>query len=486
MNKKIIISESQYERLKFFLLETEFDKLAKGVINKGDVIKISANNSVLSFKVINNTSGQIYMENIDKDTQYFGKLVFLSFTSFNDNKLELKVATDAQKTETPINSSNWGKTTLKNVEKIDVYRGDKLIDSTAEKNQEEPEEKKDSQDQPLDDEALDNINEMIRIILDKLDEGKGLTLIMSNGSKVNFCCQSASNGSFVLELIGDSPIDLISDFDSITMKIIPVDEEDVETDLFSANKRIWSTTDNGKTLNVIVEGNSGGSSVKVIIKGISDVKILNTCSIEDEEEKDGEEGKKNEEDDEEDYNAEEVLKLVLSDPNLKAAFYKQPTFWQAFKAELTGKEATGKGIIPTLDLIGRYMDKRSSDKLGDNFKKKGSVSFIPLESVSIPFMNKKGGREYFELKRDVKYEGEFAVVVKGFSFNDIESRDYKVLENLTKNFRIIVKEKSEQPNVFICDVEKLYSVKNEPKVAKEEDVLIRLLDSNGYKAEKEK
>lgn len=478
MNKKIIISESQYEKLKFFILETEFSKLAKSTIKNGDVVKINANDNVFSFKVIDNISGQIYMENIDKGSQYFGKFVFLSLTSFNDTKLELKVATDAQKSEKPLNPTNWSKTTLKNVEKIDVYRGDKLIDSTADKKQDEPEDKKDTQQEPLSDEALDNINDMMRLMLDNLDENKGLTLVMSNGKNINLCCQSASNGSFVLELIGESPIELLSKFDSITIKIISVDEDDVDTDLFTANKQLWSTTDNGKTVNVIIEGSSGGSTEKVKLTGISDINVTQSCSSEKEEEK--------EEDEEEEYDSEEVLKLVLSDPNLKAAFYKRPNFWQLFKAELTGKEAKGKGIIPTLDLIGRYMDKRSSEKLGDNFKKKGSVSFIPLESVEVPFMNKKGGREYFELKKDTKYEGEFAVVVKGFSFSDIDSRDYKVLENSAKGFRLIVKEKSDEPNVFVCDVEKLYSVKNEPKIAKEEDVLIRLLDSNGYKAEKEK
>jgi hypothetical protein len=475
MNKKLIISETQYEKLRFFILETSFDKLAKNVIKDGDTIKINANNEVLSFKVIDSITGQVYMENIDKGTPYFGKLVFISFTSFNDSKLDLRVANDTQKTEKPINSSNWAKLTLKNIEKIDVYRGDNLIDSTSDTKTQEPEEKKDDAEQNLSDEAIDNINDLMRLMLDGLDDGKGLTLVMSNNEQVKLCCQSASNGTFILEPIGESSIELLSKFDSITIKIIPVDDEDVDTDLLTANKELWSTTDNGQTVNIVVEGRSGDKTETFKITGVSDLKITQTCSSE--LDNDDEEG--------EDYDAEKVLKMVLSDPDLKAAFYKQPTFWQAFKAELTGKEATGKGIIPTLDLIARYMDKKLTDKLGDGFKKKGSVSFIPLESVSIPYTNKKGGREYFELKKDIKYEGEFAVIVKGFSYEDVENRDYQVLENLSKGFRIIVKEKTETPNVFICDVEKLYSVKNEPKRAKEEDVQIRLMDSNGYKSDKQ-
>jgi hypothetical protein len=478
MNKKIIISEAQYEKLKFFILETAFDVLAKNTIKDNDVIKITANNEVLSFKVIDNLSGQIYMQNIDKGKEYFDKLVFLSLTSFNDNKLDLRVANDAQRQEKPLNSSNWSKLTLKNVEKIDVFRGDKLIDSTSEKQQPSDDKKDDNKN--IDDEGLDNVNDMIRLVLDNLKTGNGLTIIMSNNEKIKLCCQSASNGVFILELIGETTLEAVSKFDSITIKIIPVDDEDAETDLLTANKELWSSTDNGKTVNVIIDGRSGDDTEKVKITGISDFNIEQSCTSEEDKEEDNKE-----DEEEEEYDAEKVLQLVLSDPNLKAAFYKQPTFWQAFKAELTGKEAKGKGILPTLDLINKYIDKKVSDKLGGDFKKNASVSFMPMETISIPFTNKKGGREYFELKDGVKYEGEFAVVAKRFSYDDIESRDYQILENTAKGFRIIVKEKTDTPNVFLCNVEKLYSVKNEPKRAKEEDVEIRLLDSNGYKADKE-
>ncbi len=479
MNKKLIITESQYEKLRFFILETSFDKLAKSVIKDSDIIKITANNEVLSFKVINSLSGQVYMENIDKGAEYFGKLVFISFTSFNNTKLELRVANDKQKIEKPINPLNWAKLTLKNVEEINVYRNDNLIDSTSDtKTQEPEEEKKDDIKQKLSDEAIDNINDLMRFMLDSLDDGKGLRLIMSDNKELKLCCQSASNGIFVLEPIGKLPIELLSKFDSITIKIIPVDDEDVETDLLTANKKLWSTTDNGQTLDIIVEGRYGEKTEKVKITGVSDLEIDQTCFSEEDEQ-----GEEDEQD--KDYDAEKVLNLVLSDPDLKNAFYKQPTFWQAFKAQLIGKKATGKGIIPTLDIIGKYMDKKITDKLGDGFKKKGSVSFIPLQNVLIPYTNKKGGRVYFELEKDVKYEGEFAVIVKNFSYEDIESRNYQVLENSTKGFRIIVKEKTNTPNIFICDVEKLYSVKNKPKRAKEEDIEIRLMDSNGYKSEKQ-
>ena len=38
MNKKLVITEQQYKNLKFFLLESTFDEMAKKVIKKGDTI----------------------------------------------------------------------------------------------------------------------------------------------------------------------------------------------------------------------------------------------------------------------------------------------------------------------------------------------------------------------------------------------------------------------------------------------------------------
>ena len=64
------------------------------------------------------------------------------------------------------------------------------------------------------------------------------------------------------------------------------------------------------------------------------------------------------------------------------------------------------------------------------------------------------------------------------------------LVNKKIDFEIIVKEKTNEPNVFICDVRKVYKEKTKQKkwVTKrsepEKDVKIKFLDSSGYKSEK--
>jgi hypothetical protein len=473
MNKKLIISETQYEKLRFFILETSFDKLAKNVIKDGDTIKINANNEILSFKVIDSITGQVYMENIDKGTPYFGKLVFISFTSFNDSKLDLRVANDTQKTEKPINSSNWAKLTLKNIEKIDVYRGDNLIDSTSDTKTQEPEEKKDDAEQNLSDEAIDNINDLMRLMLDGLDDGKGLTLVMSNNEQVKLCCQSASNGTFVLETIGESSIELLSKFDSITIKIIPVDDEDVDTDLLTANKELWSTTDNGKTVNIVVEGHSGDKTEKVKITGVSDLKIDQSCSSEEDEE-----GK-----DEGELDAKKIHDIITGDAELRAAFYKRPSFWRSFKAEILGTKPTTTGYVVVKDLVDRYMDDKAAEKLGKNFLRKADIVFRPLEKIVIRY-TENGKNQAFVLNVNDEIED-----VRYIRSQPSEGSNYNILLR-NKDIDILVKEKSDRQNVYVCDVIKKYKeTVNGKEVTKYSEpvknISIEFIDSPGYRVDKE-
>lgn len=477
MNKKLIISESQYEKLRFLILETEFDKMADNVIDNNDVIKILANKNVLSFKVINNTNGQIYMENIDSGTEYFGKLVFLSSTSFNDNILELKVANDKQKDEKPYKPSAWMSQKLKNVEKIDVYRNNKLIDSTEEKdgdkkNQGQPEEK-------LPDEALDNINELLNLLLKNLKSNKGLTMIMSNNEEVNFCCQSESNGTFVLELVGESPIELLSNFDSITMEVIPVPEDDEQSDLYSKNKENWSTTDNGRTVNVIVVGNSGSDTQKIKITGISDMKIDNTC-LSDE--------KKDEDKDEEDdgLDSENMVDMLANDPQLRDAFYKRPTFWQSFMAELKGEKPKTTGYTVVKNLLDRYADDKVAQTLGKNFVKKADIVFRPLDKIVINY-SQNGQSQTYSLNTNDEID-DMRYIKSQPSKSTSSGNEYSILLS-NKDIDVLVNKKTNTPNVYLCDVIKKYTEKvkgkNVIKYSKpDKDVRIEFIDSPGYRVDK--
>ena len=102
MNKKLIITEEQYQNLKLFLLESTFFDMVDKTIKDSDIITITTGGKKLNFIIVKNFNGQIYMDNIDKTSQYYKKRVFLNRLSFEGDKLIIQVAKDdKQKNEEP-------------------------------------------------------------------------------------------------------------------------------------------------------------------------------------------------------------------------------------------------------------------------------------------------------------------------------------------------------------------------------------------------
>ena len=187
MNKKLIITEEQYKNLKFFLLESTFDEMAKKVIKNGDTITITTQGKKFNFAVVNNTSGQILMDVSDKNSEYFGRRAFLTFNSFNDNLLTLNLASDKQKEEEPPQVKTWAKWTLKDVEQIDVSRGGKVIDGT---NLDGKSEEQDSKRKSRFIEAISTLNDGDAISLETNGKIGGIVL--------NFMSKSSSFVHFEL------------------------------------------------------------------------------------------------------------------------------------------------------------------------------------------------------------------------------------------------------------------------------------------------
>ena len=110
-----------------------------------------------------------------------------------------------------------------------------------------------------------------------------------------------------------------------------------------------------------------------------------------------------------------------------------------------------------------------------------------MDEVLIPYPTKDGGAN-FTLKQDKVYGGTMSVYYKGIDDSDLSSEGFN-LKLANKSFEIILKEKTDTPNVYICDVVKLYPVENEDgeveieKTEPQEDVNIRLINSDGYKSD---
>jgi hypothetical protein len=179
----------------------------------------------------------------------------------------------------------------------------------------------------------------------------------------------------------------------------------------------------------------------------------------------------------------EALDMILNDPTLKAAFYTQPTFLERLKAELSGKAATGTGIKPTLDLLGKYFDKQVNEKIGDGFRDNKVALFEVKQNVVITYTEGNKNKQ-FKLLRGIQYNA--------------KPREHDLKDGVTKvlredpagkpadPFEIIVKGKTKEPDTYLCDVYKVYVSGNQPKRIPQKNVEIKFYKSEGYTPEERK
>lgn len=467
MNKKLIITEQQYKNLKFFLLESSFDKIAKNVIKKGDIITITNQGKKFNFLVIDNNAGQILMDVNDKDSDYFGKRASITSLSFNDNNLELFLASDKQKEEQPPQPKNWSKWVLKDVENIEVFRDGKLIDGTNY----ESEENKQLKQRFI--ESLLSLNEGDRVILETA--GKLNEIYLDFIGRTNDIVQF-SLGEDTQENLGNPNISSIE---------------------MSLNDKDVVVTENGFiTVKILSYESKDGNMEKQEskIQNIRDFVITNAEDDEedtDEEDIDGEDGE-----DEKDYSIDnkKLLAMLTNDPELKLAMLNfsgkmtptaRASFWNEFKKE---KGHDSAGWIKVKGLLNTYGEKKATERLGNNFLKNGKIFFEVLDEVNIDY-EENGQNKRFTLDRNNVYRDENSVFYKGFDDSNLEQSQYDLRLENRGNFEIMVKDKTETPNVYICDVIKLIRVKR-PKQKTitersepQKDVEIRFINSDGYKSE---
>src|ERR1035437_1544488 len=91
MSMKVRLTESQYDKLKGFILEATFQEVLADSVQKGDVIRIGFKDKTRNFKVIDAMSGQIQMDNIDDNSDENVYRAFMSTTSLSGGDLKLSV-----------------------------------------------------------------------------------------------------------------------------------------------------------------------------------------------------------------------------------------------------------------------------------------------------------------------------------------------------------------------------------------------------------
>jgi hypothetical protein len=397
MNKKIKITESQYNRLIHLMVETPFDAMAKTSIQAGDIISITWKGSKNNFKVINNTSGQIIMDNIDKGSTNINYRYLMVYTSLDGDDMELRRVNKVKEADKLNDQKQWSTVTVKDITDIQVIRDGKVVDrvdpvspSAAKQQKQGNTGTTESQD------FITDINNNLAIILEQLQEGKGLKFILSNAELI-FCCNSKSGGVFDLEITENKSIPVLNKWQTFVLDI-KGNPDDEQTSLYEANKDIIKTPDNGKTFSLKFKVFAGDKQSEVWVVGGLGVAITKSCEDKTEDSDETKEPEKEEE--ELKLDAKEAFEKILADPMMQKAFYSQPTFWQTFMAELKGKKHPGNGIITVLNIVKKYEDKKIVELIGEGFtdKKGVIVKFQPLEPTTLNYNAQKEGRKSFTIQ----------------------------------------------------------------------------------------
>jgi hypothetical protein len=476
MSNKLIITEEQYSKLKEFIFETRFDKFLTKSVKDGDIVRITIGDNASNYVVTNNTNGQVQLDNVDKGSTNINNRIFISMTSLDGNKLQIKQVNKLKEKDKLKDVNSWKVLNLNNIKSIEVLRNGAVVDTV-----DEPTDKvnpvKPNTKGPEDDETKNKLSDALLLLLNGLEEGKSLDFTMSDDSVVRFCCLSKSNNVFNFELIEDDNLlnKKLKDWDSYTIKIKNGGGgEDDSVDLYELNKTIITSVDSGATFSLMFVGHSADNKKPIPLEGIKHFNIGDCNVTDDDDDEDNEDDDDKTKKDKLVKRGKKAFDYILKDPNLQEAFYKQPSLFKLFQAELTGKVATGTGIITILNIVHDYANKQSNEKLGGTFTKDKKVIFSPLREVAIPFQNKNGQSETFIMSPNESY----TATVKNTQLNSTD----RIIENYAEGFRIFVKNKTEQSDVFLCQVTKLVTInKVKKRFSSKELVRIKFSgESPGY------
>lgn len=475
MNKKLILTETQYDNLTMFIVESRFDKFVKNVAKVGDTIKIDFKNSTNTFKVIRNDMGQIQMDNTDAGSTNINYRYFMTISSLHDNSLTIKRAHKVKVKDKLNDVKVWKPIEVRGIRDIQLIRNGEVIDTVDKPTG--PNQKPTSKNEAnFPNEAENNLG----IILNELNEGKGIVLNMLNKEELMFCCMGRTNGSFTLELRSKTTLTALQKWDSFVLKINGTPDEtktnDTDESLYKLNSDIIKTSDAGHSFNLLVQGNSGSDVKKLWINGILGITVTPNCESKSEEKSD----KSTENIDRLRAAGKKAMNAILNDPTLKDAFYKQPTLWNLFLADLKGKEATGTGIVPTLDIVKKYFRKKKSETLDAEFNEGKTVVVKPLESVTVPYV--KDGKNLsftFQALSDELYQTYVGDEELG-SNTVLYSKNKK--ENVRYSIELL-KRMTKVDDSFLCNI--TVAVKEGSKLNKfvKDDVVFKVIrqQSPGYK-----
>ena len=389
---EIIINDWQYLITEGLITEEKYQDVIKK-LRVGDKLEYTDDsNKTLTFEVIRNDSGQVYLKNLDNGV-YKNNYFFITVSDLSKDDLTFKTINvpknlpDEFKSETkdnvklfellklfPIN--NWKNSTFKNISKLNM--GDEDIDI----------EKPDAEDEKFKDyRQVDDIDGFLDE-LRTLKAGNVYKITLSNGGTIDLDLIKNEKDSLFFEYnSAEGPAKSYGELINSEL-ILNIDSKSVE-------HRISSKTDDENVESVyniifekIIDDGGNRSYKKILIKNIVDIEKSNLSDKEDVEELDI----SDEEID--DMDVDDLTNLVLNNPTFKNTFLSKPGFLE----RLLG--GGPKGILRAKEIL-------KDIKNGDSEDDKDENSFINLfkdkQEYKIQLSEKSFNRDDVELDMMKKY-----------------------------------------------------------------------------------
>ena len=389
---KLVINDWGFLITNGLVSEAKYEDVIKK-LKKGDSVEYTdKNGDVINFQVILNDNGQIYLKNLDGGV-YKNNYFFITVSDLVNNNLSfrtinfVKNLTPNLQTKDDITKlsellkqfpiPSWKLSTFKNLDKL--IMGSEKIDMVK------PDVEDDKFKNYIQVKDVEPFLEELR----SLKAGMVYRFTLSNGGTIELNLISNDGKNLFFEynkLTGaaKSHSELINaelmlnlSSQNIQQKVSSVvDEENVDT--------VYSITFNKLKPGEDSKGNRLYD--KYQIKNIKDIEPASSFDSGDKDKSDSDETEKLTDKEIDDMSAEDITKLVLSDPTFKAAFIKKPNFWDAIL------KRKPKGIIAAKKILrnvkgGVYDTRLRSGKVAKEtptttFFKNNQMYFIQLEDKS--------------------------------------------------------------------------------------------------------
>lgn len=411
MSNKLIITESQYNRLLELLNETPFDVMIDTSIQVGDKLIVTHKDGKNRFRVVKKIGSGIVLISEDKGQINRQYRYFMNYNSMSDSTLEFKIVDIKNEPQIAGNIYKWRTAHYEGVKNIEVVKANtnKMVDSLkrVEKGPEDqgPEgqgpEGQEPEEKP--EQTFEHPYEhFTHEVLNNITRGKAIHLETKHGS-ASLCCSERFDGTKVIFEIN---------FEEVVGKMKPAYEYDnfyltlINSDnMVEDNKNtVWLNSDD--SFNLKLTAVSAGTRSDFVIDGIVDFDLNHDCGEEDEPEKpetQGQEPDTEEPDTEEpegeipdretllgDESPRDIYDEILRDKQMQKAFFKQPGFWPKFTAFLRGGEPS-RGVVAALQYMKKYSQKQLEEKVGRGLQGHGKdIEFNPIQTYEIPYHTSDG------------------------------------------------------------------------------------------------